>query len=102
MSSTAVLVTHRTQAGQRDAVRAVWEHHMAPAVVGNPGHLSYCYTFDATDPDVIHAFQHYRSPEDAAAFLQTTAYQAYERAVAPLLVSTVVTPLRPMWTKAAS
>lgn len=100
MQPTALLVTHRTRPGQRDAVRAVWEQHMAPAITANPGHVAYHYCFDAADPDAIHAFQQYRSPEDAAAFLQSDAYQAYKREVTPLLAGPpVVTRLIPKWTK---
>lgn len=100
MQPVALLVTHRTQPGQRDAVRAVWQQHMPPAVADNPGHLAYHYCFDTADQDAIHAFQQYRSAEDAAAFLQTSAYQAYQRDVTPLLAGPpVITQLTPIWTK---
>lgn len=96
----ALVITHRTLPGQRDAVRAVWEQHMAPAVEANPGHLAYYYCLDATEPDVITAFQHYRSAEDAAAFLRTDSYRAYEAEVTPLLVGPpAVQRLVPAWTK---
>lgn len=101
MEPVAILVTHRTREGKREAVRAVWEEHMAPAVAVNPGHLAYSYCFDAADPDVICAFQVYRDAEDAAAFQRTPAYAAYENAVAPLLTGAPsVLRLTPMWTKA--
>ncbi|MDZ7910643.1 MAG: antibiotic biosynthesis monooxygenase [Rhodococcus sp. (in: high G+C Gram-positive bacteria)] len=95
------LVTHRTQPGQRDAVRAVWEQHMAPApVAANPGHLSYAYCFDDTDPDVISAFQVYRDPQAANDFQHTSTYRAYETAVTPLLAGAPsVVRLTPAWTK---
>lgn len=100
MQPTALLVNHRTKPGQRDAVRAVWEQHMQPAVAANPGHVAYHYCFDPADPNAIHAFQQYRSQEDATAFLQTDAYQAYEREVTPLLDGPpFVTRLTPQWTK---
>lgn len=101
--SVALLVTHRTVPGQRDAVRTVWEKHMAPAVDANPGHLAYFYCLDADEPDAITAFQQYRSAQDAAAFLQTDSYLAYEREVAPLLVSgPQIQRLTPTWTKASA
>lgn len=100
MKHVAVLVTHRTHEGQREAVRAIWEEHMGPAVTSNAGHLSYTYCFDDADPDVICAFQVYRDADEAAAFQCTAAYAAYEEAVTPLLTgSPSVLRLTPMWTK---
>ncbi|HZM57887.1 MAG TPA: antibiotic biosynthesis monooxygenase [Acidimicrobiales bacterium] len=100
MERVAILVTHRTRGGQREAVRAIWHEHMAPAVAANPGHLSYTYCLDDADPDVICAFQVYRDADAAAAFQQTPAYAAYEKAVAPLLAgSPSVQRLTPTWTK---
>ncbi|MGV8874699.1 MAG: putative quinol monooxygenase [Rhodococcus sp. (in: high G+C Gram-positive bacteria)] len=102
-NSIAVLVTHRTRPGQRDAVRAVWEAHMAPAVSANAGHLSYVYCFDDDDPDVISAFQVYRDPHAARDFQRTSTYKAYETAVTPLLAGPPsVVQLVPIWTKAAA
>lgn len=100
MQQVAVLVTHRTREGKRDAVRAVWEEHMAPAITANAGHLSYFYCFDDRDSDTICAFQLYRNADDAAAFQQTAAYAAYEDAVAPLLAGAPsVRRLTPEWAK---
>lgn len=102
MEHVAVLVTHRTREGQREAVRAIWEEHMAPAVTSNPGHLSYTYCFDDADPDVICAFQVYRNTDEAVDFQRTPAYAAYEEAVAPLLTgSPSVLRLTPKWIKSA-
>lgn len=98
--SVVLVVTHHTLPGQRNAVRAVWEKHMAPAVQANPGHLAYYYCLDAAQPDAIIAFQQYRSAEDAATFLQTAAYLAYEREVTALLAGApTVQQLTPAWTK---
>ena len=100
MPKTALFITHHIRPGQRDAVRAVWERHMAPAIRANAGHEAYVYCLDPTAPDSICAFQQYRSPEAAAAFLATDAYKAYEREVAPLLVGPPdVKPLVPVWSK---
>lgn len=102
MKHVAVLVTHRTREGQREAVRAIWEEHMGPAVTANPGHISYTYCFDDLDPDVICAFQVYRDADEAAGFQRTPAYAAYEEEVTPLLASAPsVQRLTPMWTKPA-
>ena len=103
MEHVAILVTHRTREGQREAVRAIWEEHMAPAVTSNPGHLSYTYCYDDVDPDVICAFQVYRDAGEAAGFQRTPAYGAYEEAVASLLAgSPSVQRLTPMWSKPAN
>lgn len=99
-ASVALVVTHHARPGQREVVRGVWEKHMAPAIEANPGHLAYYYGLDASEPDVITAFQHYRSAEDAAAFVQTDAYLAYEQEVAPLLAGAPrVQRFTPAWTK---
>lgn len=100
MVSIALFITHHVRPGQRDAVRAVWETHMAPAIANNPGHDAYFYCLDPAAPDSVCAFQQYRSPEDAAAFLATPAYQAYEKEVGPLLMGPPdVRPLVPVWSK---
>ena len=95
-----VVVTHKTLPNQRDAVRVLWEKHLAPAVLDNPGHLAYYYGLDSDDPDGITAFQHYRTAEDALTFLQHPSYRAYEREVAPLLAGPPkVSKLVPTWIK---
>lgn len=101
-SSVTVVVSHTTLPNQREAVRALWEKHMAPAVLHNPGHLAYYYCLDSDDPARITAFQHYRTAEDARTFLQHPAYRAYEREVAPLLAGAPqVRTLVPTWIKPA-
>ena len=72
MASSAVFITHRVRPGQREAVFAVWQKHMAPAIAANLGHEAYFYCFDPADPDAICAFQQYRSPEEAAAGAQAS------------------------------
>lgn len=100
MPSTALFITHRVRPGQREAVRAVWERHMAPAIAANAGHDAYFYCFDPASPDTICAFQLYRSADAAAAFLATPAYRAYEQEVSSLLVGPPdVKPLVPIWSK---
>ena len=98
MTETALFITHRVLPGRRDDVRAVWHRWMAPAITDNPGHVGYTYCLDPADPDVVCAFQVYRSAADAAAFLTTDAYRSYEREVAPLLAGPPeVRPLTPDW-----
>ncbi|KQS56746.1 monooxygenase [Geodermatophilus sp. Leaf369] len=97
-NAVAVLISHRTRPGERDAVRAIWEERMAPAVADNPGHLAYVYCLDDGDHDRITAFQVYADAEAAAGFLRTEVYLAYEREVAPLLLGPPeVRRLTPTW-----
>jgi quinol monooxygenase YgiN len=98
----AVLIKHKTLPGKRDEVFAVWKEHMAPAIAANPGHLSYFYCFDNSDPDSIHAFQQYASVEASQDFLKTDTYAAYLKNVEPLLSGPPhITALTPMWSKGA-
>ncbi|WP_104129718.1 putative quinol monooxygenase [Cryobacterium sp. N21] len=102
MSQIAVLITHRTKPGQRDAVRAIWHRHMAPAVQANDGHDAYFYCVDPAVPDVVCAFQVYRDAAASAAFLTTAAYRDYEHEVTPLLLGPPdVKQLVLVWSKAS-
>jgi quinol monooxygenase YgiN len=100
MSRVALFIRHRTLPGKRDEVRLVWEKHMAPAILANPGHLAYFYCFDDADPDAICAFQQYASAEAAKDFLGTDSYAKYLREVEPLLSGPPqVTSMMPIWSK---
>ena len=102
MTQLALTIRHQTLPGMREAVRQVWETHMAPAVASNPGHLAYFYCFDNADPDVISAFQVYDGADSSQQFLKTDAYLAYLQDVEPLLAGPPqVTALTPVWTKQA-
>lgn len=102
MSQIALFITHRTKPGQREAVQAVWQRHMAPAVQANDGHEAYFYCVDPADPDLVCAFQLYRDASAAAAFLKTAAYREYEQEVTPLLLGAPgVKKLVPVWSKAS-
>lgn len=85
MSKTALFIHHNTLPGQREAVRAVWEKHLRPAIAANSAHQAYFYCFDDNDPDSISVYQQY---EDAAAqqdFVKGPFYKAYIDEVSPLL-----------------
>lgn len=81
MSAHAVFITHRTKEGQRPLAEAVWRRIMQPAITANPDHLVYVYTLPEDEPNVIRAFQLYRTADDAAAFLRTPEYLEYSDAV---------------------
>ncbi len=85
MTKLGLFIVHRTVAGKRNEVRAVWERHMAPAIRANDGHLAYFYGFDVGDPDVIRVFQLYRDRAASEAFLKSPDYAAYLAEVEPLL-----------------
>src|SRR3989337_113567 len=100
MTSFALIVKHKTQPGKRDDVRKGGEKYMAPAISANPGHTSYFYCFDNSDPDSIYAFQQYTSAEASQEFLRTDSYAAYLSEVEPLLAGPPsVTALTPVWSK---
>ena len=63
MTSLALIIKHKTQPGKRDEVRKVWEKHMAPAVLANPGHLAYFYCFDNADPVRSWRFSNMSAPK---------------------------------------
>jgi quinol monooxygenase YgiN len=100
MTSTVVFIVHKTRPGQRDSVKAVWMKHMATAIEANGDHLRYYYCFDNGDEDAICAFQEYRSPQAAQAFLSHASYRAYLAEVEPLLAGPpAIRSLAPQWTK---
>ena len=98
--SHAIFIVHRTQPGQRDAVKAVWMKHMAPAIADNDGHLAYHYCYDQADPDLLRVFQLYRNAEAAAAFLSHPNYAAYQQEVRDLLIEpSEIHAADPQWQK---
>ena len=99
--SVGVIIEHHVRPGSRDAVRAIWEERLRPAITANDAHEAYAYMFDVEDPDVIRAFQQYTDSEAASAFLTTPAYAVYVAAVEHLLVGPpIVTRTDIIWTKA--
>lgn len=101
MNTHALFLKHHTKPGLRDEVEAVWRRHMLPAVDQNEGHQLYVYSF-GEQPDVICAFQVYRTPDDAKAFVQSQAYLDYLGEVGPLLAGDPeVEVLQPRWIKNA-
>lgn len=100
MAGFGLFITHRAKPGQRDAVRAVWERHMQPAIADNPGHADYFYGYAADDPDVIRVFQRYIDREAAEDFLGLLAYRSYLDEVEGLLAGPPeVVEVTVMWSK---
>ncbi len=99
--SVGVIIEHHVRPGSRDAVRAIWEEYLRPAITANAAHEAYAYMYDLDDPNVIRAFQQYTDSEAASAFLATPAYAAYVAAVEHLLVGPpAVSRTDIIWTKA--
>ena len=100
MSEHALFIIHRTAAGRRDEVRAIWERHMAPAIAGNPEHLAYFYCYDHEDIDVLRVFQLYTGAKAAEDFLKHENYAAYLKEVEPLLAGPPeIHTAEPKWKK---
>ena len=98
--SVGVIIEHHVRPGSRDAVRAIWEEFLRPAIMANATHEAYAYMFDLDDPDVIRAFQQYTDAEAADAFLRAPAYAAYVAAVDELLEGPpIVIRSEVIWTK---
>lgn len=95
----ALFLKHRALPGRRNDLEAVWCRHMLPAIESNPAHLAYTYSF-GNEPDVVTAFQIYRSREDAEAFVRSAEYLAYIEESRPILAQEPeVTVLKPRWSK---
>jgi quinol monooxygenase YgiN len=100
MAGFGLFITHRTSPGQREAVRAIWERHMQPAIAGNPGHVAYFYCFAGDDADVIRVFQRYVDRDASEAFLRHPSYLAYLAEVEGLLAGPPeVVEAKVMWSK---
>lgn len=102
MIGYALFIVHRTQPGQRNAVRDIWEQHMAPAIWANSDHLAYYYCFDNDDADVLRVFQLYRDAAAAASFLEHPNYKTYLSEVEGLLAGPPeVHSAEALWQKSA-
>lgn len=77
MVTTALFISHRAKAGKRDELKAVWLKPMALAIQANGGHLTYVYSYDTHDENVVSAIQQYASEYAATEFLKHSSYLAY-------------------------
>ena len=85
MVTTALFISHRAKAGKRDELKAVWLKPMALAIQANGGHLTYVYSYDTHDENVVKAFQQYASEHAATEFLKHSSCLAYLEESRPLL-----------------
>ena len=101
--SVGVSIEHHVRPGCRDAVHAIWDELLRPAITANAAHEAYAYMYDLDNPDVIRAFQQYTDSGAASAFLEAPSYAAYVAAVEHLLVGPpVVARSNIIWTKQGS
>ncbi len=101
MSQIALIIFHRTKAGKRADVQAIWDKHMAPAIQANLDHLAYFYCFDLEDEDVIRVFQLYADKAASESFLTHPNYLAYLSDVEELLLGPPeIFSAEPQWQKA--
>lgn len=100
MNNFSILIKHKSKDGMRDDVCRVWMMFMAPAVEANSNHLSYYYCLDNNNPNLIYAFQEYKSEEASKEFLLTKEYNQYLIEVEPFLEGPPeVSSLTPLWSK---
>ncbi len=100
--ASTIFLTHRTLPGKRQEVFALWDRVLRPAIAENADHLSYMYTFDVEDCDVIRVVQCYRTAQAATDFLKSAEYQSYARQVEALLAGPPeLHTAAPVWTRSS-
>ena len=85
MVTTALFISHRANAGKRDELKSVWLKPMALAIQANGGHLTYVFSYDTHDENVVSAIQQYASEYAATEFLKHSSHLAYMEKSRPLL-----------------
>ena len=85
MAELAMFITVRTQPGQRDALRALWEAHLKPRAADNPAQSRYVYAYDDADADVIHIAEVYETRAAMAQNGSAEWFADYMEAAMPLL-----------------
>lgn len=104
MSKQVVLVKTLTQPGQRDAVRQLFERHLAARAHANPAQEVVVWCADDQHPDGFYLFEIYASREafqaNAQAGWQAGWFQAYLAEAQPLLAGQPEVVLAsPLWAK---
>jgi quinol monooxygenase YgiN len=100
MSKLAMLIKTKTQPGQRDAVRALYEKMLAPRAAENKGQELVVFSYDPQDADVFYLFEIYSSKETLELSSQAPWFWEYMGAAGPLLDGQPeVVMLSPVWGK---
>lgn len=103
MSKVAVVIKTRTQPGQREAMRRLYEQHLAPRARENAEQEVVCVCLDANDPDVMYLFEIYASPAAFEKNGQSPWFWEYMQAAGPLLAGQPEVGIaQPVWAKGAA
>jgi quinol monooxygenase YgiN len=100
MPKQAMIITTRTQPGQRDQVRRMYEEQLGPRAATNGAQELVMWCADDADPDVFHLIEVYRDADAAQANAQAPWFWEYLWAVGPLLDGQPeVRMATPVWSK---
>ena len=100
MSKTALFIRHQANPGMRGDVQRVWDKHVKPRTVANPGQLAYYFCHDNENPDVVCVFQLYASEAAMKEFLSGSWYRDYLAEIVPFIAAGPrITPATLVWSK---
>ena len=100
MSRLALIIKTKTQPGQRDAVRQLYERMLAPRALDNPDQTLVVFSYDAQDADTFYLFEIYRDQAAFQSSSQAPWFWEYMSAAGPLLAGQPeVIMAAPMWSK---
>jgi quinol monooxygenase YgiN len=103
MSKLALIIKTKTQPGQRDAVRALYEKMLAPHATENAAQELVVFNDDAQDPDVFYLYEIYSSAEAFQQASQAPYFWEYMGAAGALLDGQPeVVTAAPVWAKGAA
>lgn len=87
MGKVAMIIKTRTQPGERAAVAALYQQHLAPHAETNEKQEVVVWCNDAHDPDVFYLFEIYADQEAMGANAQDPRFAEYMAAAGPLLAA---------------
>lgn len=100
MSKLAMILKTKTQPGQREAVRHLFEQHLAPRAQANETQELVIWCADDNDPDTFYVFELYSNHKAPQANAQAPWFWDYMKQVQPLLAAQPeVAMATPEWAK---
>jgi quinol monooxygenase YgiN len=100
MSKVVVAIKTKCQPGQREAVRGLYEKHLAPRARDNAEQELILVSYDAADPDTLYLFEVYANSQAFECNGQSPWFGEHMKAVGPLLASQPeVGVAQPVWAK---
>lgn len=105
MTKIALILKNKTQPGKRDAVRALFDEHMAARAMANPKQEVVIWCDDLQDDTVFYLFEIYTSQAALQENMQPSEwFVAYMSASSPLLVDGAYSMVMaaPRWGKGVS